>query len=313
MTTLALIGIGEWGQNYLHTTATLKNVEIKYICAQTQQTLNLFPDTYIKTLSINDLLKYKDIEGFIIATAGSTHFAIAKQLLSLGCNLLIEKPLTVSYKEALELQKIWQIKKSKILVGHLYLYNPAYQVLKRLLKNIRKVKSIQFEGQSSPIRTDVSVIWDWGPHPISMLLDLINQPLVEVAANGLAKNPSNKLYETANASLYFENGLKASIYISWQGLGKVRKLTIEGKEERIEFDDTNTTHQKVLLYRPNETPQYPQYKLKPPLAEELMEFVQAIKGSKKISSDINLGVSVVKVLSAIEQSIEKGGRLIKIK
>ncbi|MDP3758185.1 MAG: hypothetical protein Q8Q86_00545, partial [Candidatus Daviesbacteria bacterium] len=218
----------------------------------------------------------------------------------------------VNYKEALELQKIWQIKKSKVLVGHLYLYNPAYQKLKKLFKRIRKMKSIHFVYLSSPIRKDISVIWDWGPHPISMLLDLIKQPPVEVTAFGSIKNPQSKLLDTANVSIKFNNDIEASIHISWQGFRRVRRLTVEAENGRIEFDDTNTANQKILFSKPNTPPHYPKYKPGLALTEELKEFAKAIKDSNNITSDINMGVSVVKVLFAIEQSVKNNGKLIKL-
>lgn len=310
MTTLALIGVGEWGKNYLRTAATLDNVEIKYICAQSQQTLDLLPDTYIKTLSIKDLLKNKQIDGFIIATPASTHFAIAKQLLTEGCNLLIEKPLATTYEQALELQKIWQIKKPKVLMGHLYLYNPAYQEFKKLFKHLKTAKSIHFEGLSSPIRRDVSVIWDWVPHPISILIDLVKQPISKVSAIGSAKNPKSKLYDTVKAFIQFSSGLKASIQTSWLGSSQVRKLIAQGKNETIKLDDTNVTNQKILFHKLNTLPQHPRYNLESALTQQLREFVAAIQEGKKITSDIDMGVKVVKVLSAIEQSVKNNGESI---
>lgn len=311
MITLALIGVGRWGKNYLSAAATLGNVEIKYVCAQSQQKLDSLPNKYIKTLSIKDLLENKKIDGFIIATPADTHFAIAKGFLALGKNLLIEKPLATSYNQALQLKKIWQIKKPKILVGHLFLYNPAYQVFKKIFKSIKIVKSISFEGLSSPTRKDVSVIWDWGPHPISLLLDLVKHPISAVSATG-SKNADSILYDTVDALIRFTNGIKASIQISWLGVQKVRKLTVEGEKDKLELNETNTAHQKILLHQPNSPPQYPQYRSKSALTEELLEFVKAIQGHKKITSDIKMGVEVVKVLSAIERSAENGGELVNL-
>lgn len=301
MVTLALIGAGKWGQNFLYTIGLLDNCMIKYICAQSKKTLDSLPNKYTKITSIDELLKY-DIDGVIIASPASTHFEIAKKFLKQGFNLLIEKPLTTDYTQALELQKIWQRKKSKILVGHTYLYNPAYQVFKKLFKRIKTIKSIYFEGLRSPIRKDISVIWDWGPHPVSILLDLIQKPVTNVSATGSD--------HTVNAMLQFSNGIEASFNISWFGPHKIRKITIDGKDENIVLDDTNTTNQKILLQKLDLPPQYPKYSSETPLTRELAEFAAAIQDNKQITSDINMGVKVVKVLSAIEQSVENNGQSI---
>lgn len=285
MITLALIGVGRWGKNYLSTVDNLDGVEIKYVCAQTPQTLNSLPDKYIKIFSFKDLTK-KKIDGIIIATPAKTHFPIARQLLNSGYNLLIEKPLTTNYHQALVLQEIWQKRKPKVLVGHTYLYEPSYKIFKKELEHIKTVKSIIFKGLSSPIRKDVSVVWDWGPHPISLILDLIKKPIIEVSATGS--------FDTAKVILYFDSGIKAVIYINRQGAKKIRKLIIKGENKTINLDFTKT------------------YDRTAPLKKEISEFVSAIKGVKKITSDIKTGVLVIKVLSAIESSILNNGSTVKL-
>lgn len=311
MVTLALIGAGKWGQNFLHSVDSLDNCIIKYICVQSQKTLDSLSNKYTKITSVDELLNY-DIDGVIIASPASTHFEIAKKFLKQGFNLLIEKPLTTDYTQALELHKLWQTKKTKVLVGHIYLYNPAYQTFKKLFGSIKRVRSIHFEGLTSPVRKDVSVIWDWGPHPVSLILDLVKQPVVKVRASGSIKYPDSNLYDTFNASISFANGIETSIRISWFGSHKVRKLSVKGENENIELDDTNTNNKKILLYQPNKPLQYPKYKPGTALTNELIEFVAAIQGLKKITSDINFGVSVIKVLSAMERSAQSDGRLVKL-
>lgn len=303
MVTLALIGAGKWGKNYLNTAHTIRNCSIKYVCADTRQTLDSLPDNYIKVSSLNDLSRYKDIDGIIIATPAKTHFTIAKRFLSLGHNLLIEKPLTLNYKDALKLYKIRQTKKNKILIGHTFLYNPAFQKFKKLFENIDNFKNISFEGLKSPVRKDESVIWDWGPHPISMLLSLIKHPLSQLKAHGT--------FDTVSAHLTFVNGQEAKINISWFGSKKVRRLIVKGKKGRIVLDDTNTNNQKITLYLNDHKREHPQYSSELPLTIELTEFVEALKNKKKITSDINLGVNVVKILSLIEESVNNKGSLIK--
>ncbi len=294
MVTLALIGAGSWGQNFLRTAHSLKNCKIKYVCTQNKKTLNSLPDKYIKFASIDSLAKIPGINGIIIATPGSTHFKIAKKFLKQGHNLLIEKPMTTSYREALKLQKIWQLEKPKVLIGHTYLYNPAFQECKKLLKKIGAIKTITFEGIKSPVRKDVSVIWDWGPHAVALMLDLLKQPVKNVKAVGLQSS--------AKIELEFASSIRGLIKVSWLGKSKVRRLTIQGTDQTIIFDDTNEYGQKLSLYKANVLSGHPKYSLRPALTNELEEFVKSIIGNKKIISDLKLGVKVVKILSEIDNS-----------
>ncbi len=304
MINLALIGAGKWGKNYLNTASNAPDCAIKYVCAQTKRTLDSLPNNYIKVTSPKDLLKYKDIDGIIIASPSATHFSLTKLFLLNGFNLLIEKPLTTNYTEALELYKIWKSKKVKVLVGHIYLYNPAFQKFKEIFESKNNFKYITFEGLKSSVRKDSSVIWDWGPHPISIFLSLIKYPPLRIRA---VKN-INKI----EASLIFPKGFAAKLKISWFGDKKIRKLVAQGKSKKIQFDDTNTNNQKISVYSKKHQIQYPNYSFEPALKVELNEFVQALQNKKNIVSDINMGLNVVKILSAIEKSVDNGGELIKL-
>lgn len=300
MTNLALIGAGKWGQNYLTIAYLINHCRIKYVYSQSQSTLNSLPNEYVKTNSLEDLFSSK-IDGAIIATPATTHFEISKKFLNHNFNLLIEKPLTTNLYEAMELRKIWFAKKTKILVGHTYLYNPAFRKCKQLLKTFGPVKSISFEGILSADRQDVSVLWDWGPHPVSLMLDMIGKPVKQIHITDTHKL-NNKL-DTLKVILTFENNVKGLIHISWFGSKKIRRLIIEGQDQKIVLDDTNQEDKKIIYYGLNSAPSFPEYHLESPLVSELREFVDAIEGRNKISSDINLGVSVVKVLSDIENLI----------
>lgn len=311
MVNLALVGIGRWGLNYIKIASSLKGCKIKYLCAQTKQTLDSYSDQYIKTTDFRDFFDINDIDGIIIATPGSTHFKIAKEFLSRGFNLLIEKPLTTNYAEALELQKIWYLKKPIVLIGHIQLYNPAYQKIKRIVKTLGKISSLSFEGLLSPKREDISVIWDWGPHPISLCLDLMKQTAVEVYCKAIA-NKEDSLYHTAQINLLFASQVNALIKVSWLGDNKRRIFSINGTEGKITFDDSKS-EQKISVYRVGQiNPEYPKYDNELSLIKEVKEFIKTVEGKGKVVSDINLGVEVTSILSAAEESARNDGKLIKL-
>ena len=60
--------------------------------------------------------------------------------LEKGFNVLIEKPMTTNYKDALELSRIAKEHRNIVMVGHIYLYNPAFLRAKKLIKSIGKIK-----------------------------------------------------------------------------------------------------------------------------------------------------------------------------
>lgn len=279
MVNLALIGTGRWGQNYIKTIGLLKNCQL--------------PRKYQKNESYKELFQYKDIDGIIIATPALTHFKIARDCLQKGYNLLIEKPLTTSYKEAQKLWKIYKRQRVTVLVGHLQLYDPAYLEMKQILKKVGKIRHLTYQGLQSPVRTDTTVLWDWGPHPISLFLDLIGKEPLSVSAK---KGPG----DTAHIDLKFPNRISAEIDIGWTAPERKRYLSIEGtsgllvldnssETKRLYFVDTKTSRKQLL--------DFPTRHL--PLELEISEFVRCIKSGKEPKTSLRQGVQVVKIIDSI--------------
>lgn len=305
MLTLALVGAGKWGQNYIKIANHIVNAKIKYVCTNQKQLQPDLPNSFVHVLGLNKLLEKKDIDGIIIATPSINHFEIAKILLEKRFNLLIEKPLTTNYQDALALYNIWEKNKPVVMVGHTQLYNPAYKKVKSLLSKVGQVKKIDYQAFKSPVRNDTSVIWDWGPHPISMCLDLLKKPVNSVEALASISQVNSFLYDTAEIKLKFEGGGIAEIKISWFGDVKIRKLTVIGTKGKIVFDDTINERKVKLYFFKSQSIQFPSYESESPLYLELAEFVNAIQYKSPIISDIKLGTEVIKTIDLIESFIGK--------
>lgn len=273
MVRLALLGVGKWGSKF-SATAQAIGVEIAF-------ELN----------SRSDRSKMPEVDGIILATPIPTHYSLAKEFLKQGKNLLIEKPLALNSAQARELHAIWKEQGQPIvLVGHLQLYNPAYRAAKQLISKLGKLKSVSFKGLMSPALDDVSVLWDWGAHPASLFLDLLG-PLTDISASGDRRRVT---FSGISAS-----GVRAEAEIGWESDQKVRLLTIEGEKRLLTVDDTKAKDKVALTVEGKAT--FPPYDQTPPLHVELKEFADAISGKAKMTSDIEVGVRVVDLLSKIEQ------------
>jgi len=301
MITLALVGKGRWGKNYINTINNLSSC--------------VLPKKFIKTSNYKDLFAFDNIDGVIIAAPSSTHFKIAKEFLERGFNVLIEKPMTTNYRDALELFKIAGKKKNIVMVGHIFLHNPAFLRVKKLINSIGKIKYISAEGMNyGPIRTDVSALWDWGPHDISMAIELLGSMPQEVSAYGLSSlRPSTEFYDMCNLKLKFPNDVYCFINIGWLSPIKKRNMTIVGEKNTIVFDDTIEKKVALIKKLKNKETDYPSFSKGSPLSFEISSFVEQIKNKGKIdNSSLKMGLDVVKVLEACQKSIKLNGKIIKI-
>lgn len=327
MINLALIGLGQWGKNYLSAIKAFSDCRVKYICSTTLDGFTQSNNGYITTTNFRELFKYKDMDGVIIATSGSTHFQIAKEFLARGFNLLIEKPLTTDYKTALRLKNLKDKTPAKVLVGYIYLFDPAYLQAKKLLKQIGSLQYVSYEAiNNGPFRSDMSVLWDLGSHAISLLLDLYEQVPIKIQAWAQdCLRTKTELYDVVYLKMEFPDSCPAFVKISWLSPIKRRELTVVGTESTLIYNDLQTD--RLILFEGmgpqlkgqdviKKVPKikYPLYDHKLPLEIELGEFIQAISKNQTIrKSDLDFGVKVTQLLDIAEKSIRRNGEEINVK
>lgn len=319
MINLALVGIGNWGINYLSTINTLKNVKIKYLCSQSLETLNLYKGDFVKTINYTDFFKCKDIDGVIIATPNNTHYEISQEFLKKGFNLLIEKPMVENYSHALTLRALQKDSGSKIVVGYNYLFDPAYKKAKQLVRSIGRIRYISYEGTNNgPYRNGTSALWDIGSHAVSLCLDIHSEKPVQVCAWAVSSlMPGTEFYDFAIMKIIFSDQTEAFIKVSWLFPVKRRELTIVGDRDTVVYDAV--ANKKVICYKnmvkvsdckvENIRASFPIYDRTLSLTAEINEFIEAIRKDKVVEkSNIEFGVNITKIISLAYKSIVNNGR-----
>jgi len=320
---LALIGVGRWGNNIRRTLDDIEEAELTHICSTDKKELNALPRRYTKIKDYKELLKTSDLDAVLIATPGSTHARIALPFIEKGIPTYIEKPFTTSLKDAKRLETAAKKNMTITFVGHIHLFNPAYLKTKELTKTIGTIRTIRFAGANNgPFRDDMSALWDWGPHGLSLITDILKTNPTNVQAWGQKiLRPKTDLYDTVSANFSFKNNTTGYCHFSWLSPRKKLKLTIIGSKHTLIFDDTKPDR-KITLYKDmgptiknkqliQQQPviSYPKYSQASPLTEELKAFIEAVKTKKQPLTNATHALNNIKTLSAIEKSSGSKGRL----
>lgn len=306
MSILAIVGVGRWGRNYIKSIEKIPDVRLKYLCATKKKSLAKFTNNYIKVCDYRNLLEFKDINGIIIATPSNTHFELTRYFLLRGYNLLIEKPLTTSQKDAEKLKKIYQDQETKqiVMTGHIFLYNSAYLKFKELIPEIGKIQYLDFEGcDFGPFLKDSSVLWEWAPHDVSMCLDLLQEFPLFISAWIVDQDMVYARLKFKKTQVFMKFG--------WLSPVKKRKITIVGSKRFIIFDDTKD--KKVIVYEkigPRSQRQYPKYSKEEPLVSEVKEFINCLEKKRQPRTDMEHSLLVAKVIELMQESIEQNGKMI---
>lgn len=322
MLKLGIIGWGYWGRNYAKYFDSSLPAELSMVCDLRKDMLQDAKRRYPHletTTNFNDLVK-AGLDGVIVVSPASFHYKIAVPFINAGIPLLIEKPLTNSYKSARKLEQLAKRKHVKVLVGHTFLYNEAILFLKKEIKAKRfgNINYLEFRRQSyGPIRDDVNVIWDFAPHDIAITNYLLGSFPKSVYAQG-GKFSRNQFDDIAIVILRYPGNVLVNINVAWLYPIKIRSLTVLGDKKMAVFEDTNRNepvkiYDTTLQYPKENAPwgasfrlgdiQIPRLPAVDPLATQLKHFISYIQGKEKPVTPVSDGVAVVSILEAIEKSL----------
>lgn len=138
--TVALVGAGVVAKKHEKAITYLQKRQLATLLA----VVDLNEDAARDLLSGRDVPVYKTLEDCLkaslpdivaITTPSGTHAALAEAALEAGCHVLIEKPMTLSLREADKLLQLAEEKARKIAVGHIYRYFPLSLPLKELIES----------------------------------------------------------------------------------------------------------------------------------------------------------------------------------
>src|SRR5437867_5101190 len=135
---VAIVGCGGITlQNHLPGLALCPNTRVVALCDNDAATLQrASQQTGIKTVSTNyaEIVTRDDVQAVIIATPNVTHAPIALAAISAGKHVLCEKPIAMTYTEALQMYRAAESKGVCHMTAFTYRFVPAMRYLAHLVK-----------------------------------------------------------------------------------------------------------------------------------------------------------------------------------
>jgi predicted dehydrogenase len=334
MINIGIIGCGYWGPKHLRNFYELPEANVACVCDLEEDKLRQVRAQYpsvATTTRYGDLLG-DSVDAIVVATPAKTHYRLARQALLYNKHVLIEKPITTSSLEALELIELADRRNLVLMVGHTYEYHPAVDYLRQLIKNgeLGEIYGIDSDRLNlGLVRPDVNVLWDLAPHDTCIVLSLLDKEPLAVSARG-TYHIDPGLCDVAYIELLFPNGTMAHIHVSWLDPRKVRQTTIVGSKKMAIYDDVQET-EKIhiydkglalsadangfsswpLRYRYGDV-RIPYINSTEPLRVECGHFLSCIKEGKRPRSDGWAGLRVVQILEAADRSLLNGGHREKL-
>jgi predicted dehydrogenase len=332
---IGVIGYGYWGPNIVRNFFSAANCTVKAVADGRPERLaalnKIFPSINgVKTG--DEIINDKEIDAVVVATPVFTHFALAKKALENGKHVLIEKPMTSTVAEAEELIELAEKKGLTLMADHTFLYTGAVQKMKELIENGTVGTPRYFDSSRINLglfQPDVNVLWDLAPHDISILTYLITETPLSINATGIS-HTHNNIENIAYMTVNYGSDFIAHFNCSWTSPVKVRQTLIGGDKKMIVYNDlepseklrvydTGYNHTTALDrntimvdYRTGDV-YIPKIQLSEALAGVANDFIQSIIQKKKPLANAHLGMQVVKILEASQESIKNKGKEVKIK
>jgi predicted dehydrogenase len=320
VTRIGQAGLGAWGKNLARNFDEL--ADLAWLCDTDESSRRESGARYPKarvTEDFEDLLADPELEAVVIATPVPTHYELAKTALEAGKHVFVEKPPAMRAQEMEELCELAEQRGLVLMPGHLLLYHPAVNTLKRLVEDgeLGEVLCVYSNRQNlGVIRKHENALLSLGVHDLSVILFLLEEEPSEVWAHGNAFLTEG-VEDIVFCYLRFPSGKIAHMHLSWLDPHKMRKITVVGREKMAVFDDMEL-ERKVTIYekgpwQPSETWGEwqtrtgdifsPKVANDEPLRLECRHFLELVAGNGDSQRAAQDGLAVVQALEQLQASL----------
>lgn len=266
----------------------------------------------------HDLLANEEINAVYIATPPSTHLQYASMALQAGKHVYLEKPITCSYGEALELKELCSLYNRKLVVAHYRREQPYFKKIESILQSsiLGSIRCITLRYYKPSLTLDELFIdkikWrvdpaisggglfhDMAPHQLDILLHHFGYP---IQVYGIAYNQSGMYNapDVVSAAATFKNDIAFQGMWCFNAAAHIDEDVCEmiGANGLLKF---NFFSQQPIVLKTNEGQEqlfsftYPQHVQQDMIQQAVLYFL----GKRDNPCPVQAGVDVMKLMEGV--------------
>jgi len=310
---VAVIGVGNMGKHHARIYSSLKDANLVAISDINEKVgeeiAKKFNCKYYK--NYKEMIEREELDVVSIAVPTRLHKKVALDIISKGINVLIEKPIASTLKEAHKIIEEAKKNKIKLTVGHVERFNPAVRKLKEIIQQgkLGNIISIIAKrvGPFAPQIKDAGVLIDLAVHDIDIINYLLEKEPTKIYANG---GKAINSYKEDYAEIFLNYGpISGYIQVNWITPVKIRELHITGTKG---YAQLNYITQELNLYQSKYKKEFDDYgdfvikfgsskkvsipvKFEEPLKLEIESFLKSVKENKKLEVTAKEGLNALKI------------------
>src|SRR5438094_6407244 len=329
---VAVIGAGYWGPNLVRNLSEAPGAEPVAVADLSEERLDPIRKRFPAIRTTTDhrtVFADRDVDAVAIATPVGTHRKLAEEAFAAGKHVFVEKPLAGTSTDAEAIVRAAERAGRTLMVGHTFVYNPAVVTIRGLIESgeLGRINYVDSQRVNLGLHQfDINVLWDLGPHDVSITLYWLGEDPDWVQCVG-ACYVQPDIEDVVFLTMGFPSGAIAHAHLSWLAPSKLRTMTVIGDKKMAVYDDGHPA-EKVKVYdhgvaklsadelrrsyRSGDI-HSPHVAVTEALQLEVRHFIECVRDGAAPRSDGEAGVRVVRVLEAANRSLKADGARISLK
>lgn len=301
---VAVVGVGNMGANHARVYHRLPEAELVEVVDADEGRASEVAEQYDARV-VGDVGDLERARAATIAVPNHLHREIAVACIKAGLDVLVEKPIATTVKDAEAIVDVAADFSAVLQAGHIERFNPALQVMEDILAD-QEIVALEAHrlGPFNDHLTTESVVFDLMIHDIDVIDYLVDSHLEHTVAVGAASQ--SDVCDHAIAQFKFENGVVAAATASHVTHSKVRTLEVTTVDAFTSLDYQQQSiiiqrrgrEQTVALrgksgYRTETVTESPYIQTREPLKIELEHFLESVRTRRTPRVDGEDGVRAV--------------------